>query len=123
MRRLKNLEKEKRSKNIQEVVIKFIEKIKEKEKLDLSFFVNDDGLVVFGDAKNKMNQIIKILTYKNNKIKDVYFGYQNLDLENLKLLFEALKNENNNITSIDLRGNNLGVEGAKLLSETLKEKK
>jgi len=102
-----------------EEIIQSIKKIKKEKDLDIKFEVDEEGRVRFSKAKDKIDQIVKILEHENNKVTRINLGGNELGPQAVKSLAEALMNKNNKVTNISLWRNNLGPQGAQFLAKAL----
>jgi hypothetical protein len=68
-----------------------IEKIKKEKNLDIQYEINKEGVVIFKKTKEKINQIAEILKDENNKVTEIYLGYNDLGSEGGKYLEEVKK--------------------------------
>ena len=98
---------------------KSIEEIIKEENLDIEFEIGENNEVRFKEAKEKIDQIIKIITHPNNKVNNIDLWDNDLGPEGAKSIAEALSNPNNKVNNIDLGYNKLGPEGAKSIAEAL----
>ena len=69
---------------------------------------------------NIVNDIVKILTHRRNKIRDLDIGHNNIGADDARALAEAIKHENNKLERLYIGGNNIGADGAEALAEAIK---
>ena len=107
-----------------EEIRKSIEEINKELGLDISFEIDNNGVVSFQDAKEKLDQIITILTQPDNKLTSLGLYNNDLKAADAQAIAEALKDPSNKLTSLDLEFNliaNTTQQEIKELVESLKK--
>ncbi len=102
------------------------EEVKGKKRILVSFDFNSRLQGITDEAEkqkerlNIVNDIVKVLTYRGNEIKDLSVTWEYIGDTGAKALAEALKHSKNRLEKLFLGYNEIGPTGAKALAEALK---
>jgi len=99
----------------------FIDKIKQENGLDIRFKVfQSQKQIVFYEAREKAQQIKKILETKGNLVRNLHLISQRIGDSKISLIAAGLKSINNQVVKLCLCDNDLGDQGAKEIADCLR---